>query len=332
MHQKPRPSSSSQSNTSAQQTDLPNSIGMVSLESPLNGQEGDSGLGSSRLRRLSGQSNGEAVFEENIGHKGTLLGRQMSTPNFSITNNSSPHGTCNGIIPRTSNFMQPGPTNIHTNYTTNYQPSPTKTITPSCLNDETFSDSLDDLPDNLIGPKSREKVNHILSMIEQLPEMEQLYLYFKMPPNSSNSSIERRSSNSGGTKNSSKLGPVIDEDHCCVLTHHKRSVEKLAGQWIGDQLELCEDTSLARKDVYDDYLKYTQQLKGDHLVQSDFGKIMRQIFPEVQSRRLGSRGASKYCYSGLRKRMDNQEPTLPSLGASSKPQPKVLIKVRFEKF
>lgn len=190
----------------------------------------------------------------------------------------------------------------------------------------------------ILNQKSKDRVNKVLANMEQLTEMERLYLYFKMPTgneikgNRSNRSqttaeaealkkagksgagdlkdSESLNTNAMQTKPNHKLQPIQDHDQCCVLTHHKRSVEKLAGQWISDQLELCEDTSLARKDVYEDYLRYTQQLKCDHLVQSDFGKIMRQIFPEVQSRRLGSRGASKYCYSGLRKRTDNQEPSL----------------------
>lgn len=35
---------------------------------------------------------------------------------------------------------------------------------------------------------------------------------------------------------------------------------------------------------------------------ADFGKVMKQVFPNVRPRRLGTRGHSRYCYSGLRKK------------------------------
>ncbi|XP_064645173.1 uncharacterized protein LOC135498721 [Lineus longissimus] len=46
---------------------------------------------------------------------------------------------------------------------------------------------------------------------------------------------------------------------------------------------------------------------------ADFGKVMKRAFPNVKPRRLGQRGQSKYCYSGLRKRLELQPPSLPDL-------------------
>ncbi|ROT85378.1 DNA-binding protein RFX7 [Penaeus vannamei] len=40
---------------------------------------------------------------------------------------------------------------------------------------------------------------------------------------------------------------------------------------------------------------------------------MKQVFPGVRPRRLGQRGASKYCYSGLRKKWALDPPSLPDL-------------------
>merc|ERR1712066_828153 len=89
-------------------------------------------------------------------------------------------------------------------------------------------------------------------------------------------------------------------------TFQKRNQEKMARQWIQDNLQLCEETSLARKDVYEEYEIYIRKLGSAPLLQSDFGKVMRLIFPEVKSRRLGARGSSKYCYAGLRKLCDDR--------------------------
>lgn len=44
---------------------------------------------------------------------------------------------------------------------------------------------------------------------------------------------------------------------------------------------------------------------------------MKQIFPNIKPRRLGQRGNSRYCYSGLRKKINFEKPELPDLYAST---------------
>lgn len=48
---------------------------------------------------------------------------------------------------------------------------------------------------------------------------------------------------------------------------------------------------------------------------ADFGKAMKHAFPCIKPRRLGQRGNSRYCYSGLRKKYRLQPPSLPDLFA-----------------
>lgn len=50
---------------------------------------------------------------------------------------------------------------------------------------------------------------------------------------------------------------------------------------------------------------------------ADFGKVMKQVFPEVRPRRLGTRGNSRYCYAGLCKMAHLPVPQLPNLGDQS---------------
>lgn len=45
---------------------------------------------------------------------------------------------------------------------------------------------------------------------------------------------------------------------------------------------------------------------------------MKQVYPSVRPRRLGTRGNSRYCYAGLRKRFKLEVPQLPDLGEKSK--------------
>lgn len=45
---------------------------------------------------------------------------------------------------------------------------------------------------------------------------------------------------------------------------------------------------------------------------ADFGKVMKQVYPRVRPRRLGTRGNSRYCYAGMRKRLVLEPPNLTS--------------------
>ena len=38
---------------------------------------------------------------------------------------------------------------------------------------------------------------------------------------------------------------------------------------------------------------------------------MKQVYPHVRPRRLGTRGNSRYCYAGLRKKVKLEQPTTP---------------------
>lgn len=44
---------------------------------------------------------------------------------------------------------------------------------------------------------------------------------------------------------------------------------------------------------------------------------MKQVFPEIRPRRLGTRGNSRYCYAALRKTMNLAPPMMPDLSAVS---------------
>lgn len=58
---------------------------------------------------------------------------------------------------------------------------------------------------------------------------------------------------------------------------------------------------------------YCNANKIKPLSQADFGKVMKQVYPKVRARRLGTRGKSRYCYSGLKRRHKLDAPVLPDL-------------------
>lgn len=49
---------------------------------------------------------------------------------------------------------------------------------------------------------------------------------------------------------------------------------------------------------------------------ADFGKVMKQVFPGIRPRRLGTRGHSRYCYAAMRKTSKLPAPHLPTLCTS----------------
>lgn len=60
---------------------------------------------------------------------------------------------------------------------------------------------------------------------------------------------------------------------------------------------------------------YCNRVNIKPLSTADFGKVMKQVFPEIRPRRLGTRGNSRYCYAALRKTMNLAPPMMPDLSA-----------------
>uniref|UniRef100_A0AAY5KTT9 RFX-type winged-helix domain-containing protein n=1 Tax=Esox lucius TaxID=8010 RepID=A0AAY5KTT9_ESOLU len=89
--------------------------------------------------------------------------------------------------------------------------------------------------------------------------------------------------------------------------------------WIRSHLEEHADTCLPKQDVYETYKRYCDNLQQRPLSAANFGKIIRDIFPNIKARRLGGRGQSKYCYSGIRRKTVLNMPLLPNLDLKNDP-------------
>lgn len=64
------------------------------------------------------------------------------------------------------------------------------------------------------------------------------------------------------------------------------------------------------------YSMYCMRNSMKPLSTADFGKVMKQVYPRVRPRRLGTRGNSRYCYAGMRKRVKLDSPTLPNISGT----------------
>uniref|UniRef100_A0A3Q4BM15 RFX-type winged-helix domain-containing protein n=1 Tax=Mola mola TaxID=94237 RepID=A0A3Q4BM15_MOLML len=83
-----------------------------------------------------------------------------------------------------------------------------------------------------------------------------------------------------------------------------RTQQMHAFSWIHNHLEEYPETSLPKQEVYDEYKSFCDNLNYHPLSAADFGKMMKNVFPNMKL---------TYCYSGLRKRPFVHMPSLPSL-------------------
>uniref|UniRef100_A0A8D0GEV3 RFX-type winged-helix domain-containing protein n=1 Tax=Sphenodon punctatus TaxID=8508 RepID=A0A8D0GEV3_SPHPU len=124
---------------------------------------------------------------------------------------------------------------------------------------------------NSICKTVQTKVDCILQEVEKFTDLEKLYLYLQLPSGPSN-----------GEKS----------DHISMSS--SRAQQMHAFSWIRNTLEEHPETSLPKQEVYDEYKSYCDNLGYHPLSAADFGKIMKNVFPNMKARRLGTRGKSKY--------------------------------------
>ncbi|KAK3599827.1 hypothetical protein CHS0354_022394 [Potamilus streckersoni] len=71
-------------------------------------------------------------------------------------------------------------------------------------------------------------------------------------------------------------------------------------QWLIDNYETADGVSLPRSTLYNHYLRHCQEQNLDPMNPASFGKLIRSVFLGLKTRRLGTRGNSKYHYYGIR--------------------------------
>ncbi|XP_063532635.1 transcription factor RFX3 [Cydia strobilella] len=71
-------------------------------------------------------------------------------------------------------------------------------------------------------------------------------------------------------------------------------------QWLLDNYETADGVSLPRSTLYAHYLRHCAAHRLDPVNAASFGKLIRSVFVGLRTRRLGTRGNSKYHYYGIR--------------------------------
>ncbi|KAL0267971.1 UNVERIFIED_CONTAM: hypothetical protein PYX00_010083 [Menopon gallinae] len=135
-------------------------------------------------------------------------------------------------------------------------------------------------------------IQNLVVQISQLSDPEKLLLFLKLPsPTNGRADPLRQPLNPLGNRQEIQQTIV----------------------WIKTHLEEDREISIPKQDVYDQYLKYCENISMKPLSTADFGKVMKQVYPGVRPRRLGTRGNSRYCYSGMRNTLKLPAPSLPEL-------------------
>ncbi|XP_028043390.1 DNA-binding protein RFX2 isoform X3 [Bombyx mandarina] len=71
-------------------------------------------------------------------------------------------------------------------------------------------------------------------------------------------------------------------------------------QWLLDHYETADGVSLPRSSLYAHYLRHCTSHRLEPVNAASFGKLIRSVFVGLRTRRLGTRGNSKYHYYGIR--------------------------------
>ncbi|KAG5680101.1 hypothetical protein PVAND_009627 [Polypedilum vanderplanki] len=147
------------------------------------------------------------------------------------------------------------------------------------------------LMEQAISDEAKQQIAFILEKISTLRPAEKLLLYLKMPGGHCEVDPLKQSQNPLGSR--SEISHTIN--------------------WVRSHLEQDDKVSIPKQEVYEDYVSFCGKISIKPLSTADFGKVMKQVFPDIRPRRLGTRGHSRYCYAAMRKATKLASPHLPDL-------------------
>ncbi|CAG2110385.1 unnamed protein product [Medioppia subpectinata] len=96
-----------------------------------------------------------------------------------------------------------------------------------------------------------------------------------------------------------------------------RDMDIVHVQWLIENYETAEGVSLPRSTLYSHYQQHCQQHNIEPVNAASFGKLIRSVFIGLRTRRLGTRGNSKYHYYGIRVKPGSSLARLSDIGTAS---------------
>ncbi|XP_017465147.1 PREDICTED: DNA-binding protein RFX2 isoform X1 [Rhagoletis zephyria] len=108
---------------------------------------------------------------------------------------------------------------------------------------------------------------------------------------------------SGGSIGTGGGGASPDSDQNGLGTTNK--VASATIKWLSRNYETADGVSLPRSTLYNHYIQHCNENKLEPVNAASFGKLIRSVFSGLRTRRLGTRGNSKYHYYGIRIKPDS---------------------------
>lgn len=99
-----------------------------------------------------------------------------------------------------------------------------------------------------------------------------------------------------------------------------------ACEWLTSIYEPQENVSMPRSVLYDHYLEASAVTGHEPVNSATFGKLLRAVFPTLRTRRLGTRGNSKYHYYGIGIRADRVNKVPPQFSCQIRTTPPGSVK------
>ncbi|BFZ57292.1 hypothetical protein PYCC9005_004343 [Savitreella phatthalungensis] len=99
------------------------------------------------------------------------------------------------------------------------------------------------------------------------------------------------------------LAPLVRANEATKESERYRNL--YAHQWLALECELAPDVAVPRNRMYGAYVDLCARERLRPVNSAGFGRLVRLVYPDVKTRRLGIRGESKYHYCGVRCKGDN---------------------------
>ncbi|XP_021030475.1 DNA-binding protein RFX6 isoform X2 [Mus caroli] len=121
----------------------------------------------------------------------------------------------------------------------------------------------------------------------------------EMQLNNGNFSSEEEDVDTQESKTKAADPQLSQKKSITQIMKDKKKQTQLTLQWLEDNYIVCEGVCLPRCILYAHYLDFCRKEKLEPACAATFGKTIRQKFPLLTTRRLGTRGHSKYHYYGI---------------------------------
>ncbi|KAG4301271.1 hypothetical protein PCK1_002581 [Pneumocystis canis] len=100
-----------------------------------------------------------------------------------------------------------------------------------------------------------------------------------------------------------ELANKVRDEECGAQSEKYRQVFGIS--WLMRHCEAVPDVAVPRNRIYAHYVSICAHERIKPLNPASFGKLVRMVYPDIKTRRLGVRGQSKYHYCGMKLRDEN---------------------------